>query len=62
MEALLTYRDLTDLLQVSQRTLKDWVRKGIIPHKKIGSARNATVRFVWADVERAITPDADGPE
>ena len=60
MEALLSYKDMAERLKVSQRTLKDWVSKGIIPHKKLGPSRNSTVRFVWADVERAITPEANG--
>jgi|TARA_R110000823_G_C15925709_1_gene499027 predicted site-specific integrase-resolvase len=62
MQPLMTYIELGDKLQVSQRTLKDWVSKGVIPHKKIGASRNSTVRFVWADVEKAITPAADGTE
>ena len=45
-DGLLTKRGLAPKLQISTRTLDDWMRKGRIPFLKIGKA----VRFRWEDV------------
>jgi excisionase family DNA binding protein len=43
---LLTKRDLASRLQISIRTLDDWMRSGRVPFLKIGKS----VRFRWDDV------------
>jgi excisionase family DNA binding protein len=45
-DGLLSKRGLAPKLQISTRTLDDWMRKGRIPFLKVGK----TVRFRWPDV------------
>jgi excisionase family DNA binding protein len=45
-DGLLTKRSLAPKLQISTRTLDDWMRKGRIPFLKLGK----TVRFRLPDV------------
>lgn len=45
-DGLLTKRGLAPKLQISTRTLDDWMRKGRIPFLKLGKS----VRFRWQDV------------
>jgi len=45
-DGLLTKRGLAPKLQISTRTLDDWMRKGRIPFLKLGK----TVRFRLSDV------------
>ncbi|HWX17464.1 MAG TPA: helix-turn-helix domain-containing protein [Chthoniobacterales bacterium] len=45
-DGLLNKRGLAPKLQISTRTLDDWMRKGRIPFLKVGK----TVRFRLADV------------
>jgi excisionase family DNA binding protein len=45
-DGLLSKRGLAPKLQISTRTLDDWMRKGRIPFLKVGK----TVRFRLADV------------
>ena len=33
------------------RTIEHWMKRGVIPHLKIGKGRRATVLFKWADIE-----------
>jgi excisionase family DNA binding protein len=46
IEGLLTKRGLAPKLQISERTVSEWMKKGRIPFLKIGK----TVRFDLADV------------
>ena len=47
IDGLLTKRGLAPKLQISTRTLDDWMRRGLVPFIKIGGK---TVRFRLADV------------
>jgi excisionase family DNA binding protein len=51
-DGLLTKRGLAPRLQISTRTLDDWMRKGRIPFLKIGKK---SVRFVWEDVLQKLS-------
>lgn len=46
IDALLTKRGLAPRLEISTRTLDDWMRRGWVPYIKIGK----TVRFRLEDV------------
>jgi len=50
MEKLLTVKDLSEYLQVSQALVYKWVNYGFIPYIKIGSI----LRFKAIDVEKWI--------
>ncbi len=41
MEQLKTIKDISEYLNVKERTIYSWINKGIIPHYKIES----TIRF-----------------
>jgi excisionase family DNA binding protein len=45
-DGLLTKRGLAPKLQISARTLDDWMRRGRVPFLKVGKS----VRFRWDDV------------
>jgi excisionase family DNA binding protein len=47
MEKLMTVKDLSEWLQVSPRTVYDWVHVGFIPHYKLSKG----VRFKPSEVE-----------
>lgn len=48
MEKLLTIKDLSELLQVSPKTIYQWTHTGFIPHYKLPKG----VRFRMADIEK----------
>lgn len=48
MEKLLSIDQLSELLQVSRRTLYDWTHTGFIPHYKFPKG----VRFKISEIER----------
>jgi len=48
MEKLLTISQLSELLQISCRTIYDWTHTGFIPHYKFPKG----VRFKLSEVER----------
>jgi excisionase family DNA binding protein len=48
---LLTKRILAPKLQISTRTLDEWMRKGRIPFLKVGKS----VRFRWEDVLKKLS-------
>lgn len=50
MEKLLTVKDISELLKVSQALVYKWVHYGFIPYVKIGSC----VRFRQKKVEKWI--------
>lgn len=50
-DGLLTKRILAPKLQISTRTLDDWMRKGRIPFLKVGKS----VRFRWEDVLKKLS-------
>lgn len=50
-ENLLTYDQLSDLLRVSVKTLRDWVYKRKIPFLKVGKL----IRFKRSEIELWIT-------
>lgn len=41
MDPLLTAKELSEILKVSPRTIREWARRNIIPHMKL----NGAVRF-----------------
>jgi len=41
MDPLLTAKELSEILKVSPRTIREWARRNIIPHMKLGGS----VRF-----------------
>jgi len=51
IDGLLTKRGLAPKLQISTRTLDDWMRKGRIPFLKVGKS----VRFRLADVLQKLS-------
>ena len=48
MEKLLTVRQLSEILQVSRRTIYDWTHIGFIPHYKFPKG----VRFLKPKIEK----------
>jgi hypothetical protein len=46
IDGLLTKRGLAPKLEISPRTLDDWMRRGFVPYIKIGKS----VRFRFEDV------------
>ena len=48
MEKLLTVEQLSEILQVSRRTIYDWTHTGFIPHYKFPRG----VRFKWAEIDQ----------
>jgi excisionase family DNA binding protein len=50
--SLWTVNEVADYLQVSERTVRDWVYKRVIPFRKAGQA----LRFCPEEIERWSTP------
>lgn len=48
MERLLKINDIADLLQVSRRTIYDWIHVGFIPHYRFPKG----IRFREVEIER----------
>ncbi|MBU0634462.1 MAG: helix-turn-helix domain-containing protein [Candidatus Omnitrophica bacterium] len=48
MEKLLTVDQLSDILQVSRRTIYDWTHTGFVPHYKLPKG----VRFKIVEIEQ----------
>ncbi|MCK5590388.1 MAG: helix-turn-helix domain-containing protein [Candidatus Pacebacteria bacterium] len=48
MEKFLTVKQLSEILQVSRRTIYDWSHTGFIPHYKLPKG----VRFKIAEIEK----------
>ncbi|MFC1704577.1 helix-turn-helix domain-containing protein [Candidatus Omnitrophota bacterium] len=48
MEKLLTIKQLSELLEVSPRTLYEWTHAGFIPHYKFPNG----VRFKLSEIEK----------
>lgn len=62
MGQLLTVAQLAELLQVSTRTVREWVSTGSIPFLKLGQSRRSLVRFSLPAVEAWLQDRAKGPE
>ena len=43
--ALVGIKELAKYLNIKERTIYQYVQKGIIPHYRIGSSRNALIRY-----------------
>ena len=48
---LLTIKEVGIYLNMNIRTLYSYVQKGIIPHYRIGSSRNALIRFDYDKID-----------
>jgi len=53
-DAYLVKREIAARLRKEPRTIERWMRQGILPHRKIGTGRRATVLFSWSEVEAAL--------
>lgn len=47
MDPLLTAKELSEILKVSPRTIREWTRKNMIPYMKLGG----TIRFNERQIE-----------
>lgn len=54
LDAYLVKREVAARLRKEPRTIERWMRQGILPHRKIGTGRRATVLFSWSEVEAAL--------
>lgn len=54
MRKLLTYKEAAEYLQVSEKTLRNWVCQRKIGIIKFGNTRSAKVRFRQEDIEKFI--------
>ena len=62
MGQLLTVAQLAELLQVSDRTVREWISTGSIPFLKLGQSRRSLVRFSLPAVEAWLQERSKGPE
>lgn len=49
-EVFLTPKDVAVLFGVTQQTLRNWRRQGILPYFRIKN----TIRFSWPDIQDAL--------
>ncbi len=54
MERLMKIKEVSELLQISPKTIYNWVHYGYIPHFKVGQRgkAKAAVRFRESDIEQ----------
>jgi excisionase family DNA binding protein len=52
MKELLTKREIASLLKISLNTLNFWICERKIPFLKLGTGKNASVRFSREEIER----------
>ncbi len=63
MEDFLTVKEVANILRVSESTIRNYIRQGIIKAIKFGSNRRATVRIPKSEVEKFYTfEDTDTTE
>ena len=53
-DAYLVKREIAARLRKEPRTIERWMRQGILPYRKLGKGRRATVLFSWPEVETAL--------
>ena len=49
--ALIGIKELAKYLNIKERTIYQYVQKGLIPHYRIGSSRNALIRFDYDKID-----------
>jgi excisionase family DNA binding protein len=53
-EDFLTKKQVAERLQRSERTITRWMDEGILPHLKLGTAKQARILFSWPEVTAAL--------
>lgn len=61
MDQLLTVAQTAERLQISDRTLREWISQGSIPFFKLGETKRSLVRFSWPAVEAWLQERSKGP-
>jgi len=51
MNEFLTKKEMSSLLKVSINTINYWICERKVPFLKLGTGRNASVRFSWDEIE-----------
>lgn len=54
-DELLTVREAATRYKLSITTIRSWIRKGVIPHQRIGPYR--LIRLRSSDLEATVTAD-----
>ncbi len=57
MEDFLTVKEVANILRVSESTVRNYIKQGIIKAIKFGSNRRATVRIPKTEVEKFYSMD-----
>ena len=52
----MTTIECAELLRTSPQGIRDLVHKGIIPHKKLGTARGSRLLFSRSEIDEWMTP------
>lgn len=55
-------REAAKLLSISERTLFEWCKHGLIPHRKIAVGKRAVVLFSVAELERWLAERSTSAE
>jgi excisionase family DNA binding protein len=50
-EELLTRKEISQRMKLSERTIARWMREGNVPHHRYG---NKVIRFRWSEVQRCF--------
>jgi len=53
-DSYLVKREVAARLRKEPRTIERWMRQGILPYRKLGKGRRATVLFSWPEVEATL--------
>jgi|ETNvirenome_6_85_1030632.scaffolds.fasta_scaffold26510_4 excisionase family DNA binding protein len=57
MEDFMTVKEVANILRVSESTVRNYIKQGIIKAIKFGSNRRATVRIPKTEVEKFYSMD-----
>jgi len=53
-DSYLVKREVAARLRKEPRTIERWMRQGILPYRKLGKGRRATVLFSWPEIEATL--------
>lgn len=62
MEEFLTVKEVAQILRVSESTVRNYIKQGIIKAIKFGKNRRATVRVPKSEIEKLFGDDTQAQE
>jgi excisionase family DNA binding protein len=62
MEKFFTVKEVSELLRVSESSVRNYVQRGIIKAIRIGTGKRATIRIPQSEIEALIGKDEESDE